>query len=664
MSVAQRTGKQLERKRDKEQRRKAKAQCDAVAQAALLSFPGVSPGAPVPFRRVTQSVSVWPRASLYDLSVPSSRLFRDFIRSLVADWNLDALRVRDTVRNVRRITIDDGSEWYLVELASGRRMLSWSVVCAVGNSVPRWPLWAKQWRNDTNGKGETHSEDTNTAVQEVPRHALLHSSELVQRCFEPATPSPSASEASTAASKGASASSVPLASHLPASLHTGRLLVVGGGLTSAQLACEVLRTAAPQWHVDWCIRGWLRVKSFDVDTEWVSPSTANMCMAQFHALDSIDEKIRVIRAARQGGSITHEAMQQVKQWTQDKRLRLREHTEVHKMEWISKLHDDKGDVAEPSQSSAGRPSASSGFWRVHLHRHDPSAIAAAPVCGPGSVSPCAVHVEVFECDAVWLCTGSAPDVRQHAFLRDLACTHAVHAESGLPIVDDHLRWTKNSSSAAVDRASTIGGAVSATVCARVSVPPPRFHFVGGLGCLHLGPDAFNLRGAQSASRNLFEIVRGYIRDAAAHRDTTGSATAAAATHAQHSTIAAQDDPFLLGGATSSVEPDGGVVVTQMAAKPTSLQLADRDCNLASVSARVVPATVPRPSAASCGLRATASSHRNQLSRGAKCLNCNLQRDPPRNSDSAANPFLALADDEEQQSDDSEREAASERPADL
>lgn len=386
----------------------------------------------VPFRRVTQSVSVWPRSSLYDLAVPSSRLFRDFTRSLVKEWRLDQLRTRDAVRSVHTVRTPDGEQWYLVEMTSGRRVLSWSVVCAVGNATPRWPEWTGPWRQskqDTKDDEQGHKTMQEGAATEeaaaskrvvLPAHALIHSSEAIRRCFER---SPSSASASPPAF-------VDLSSHLPPTPLTGRLLVVGGGLTSAQLCCQLLRSSSCSWSVDWCVRGWVRVKAFDVDLEWVSPSSSTMCMAHFHALHSHEDKIKAIRAARQGGSITQEAQAQIEQWRQANRLKQREHTQVHKMEWITETTG--------ANTTAG---AAGGFWRVYLQRHLPPAHSHSDPAPIPCVSAPPLPLEVFECDAVWLCTGSAPDVRSLPFLHELTRTHQLHEASGLPIVDQHLTWT-------------------------------------------------------------------------------------------------------------------------------------------------------------------------------------------------------------------------------
>ena len=272
------------------------------------------------FHRVTQTRSVWPLSSVYDLAVPSSRLFDQFCTARVREWRLEELRVRSSVASVQVVSIKDDLEllhhpaegssstssyWYFVELTSGARFLCWSVACCIGNSTPCIPAWASTAR---------------ASIPDLPPSALLHSSELIQRCF--------------VGHENGLTGPVPraLSSNLPASMTIDRLLIVGGGLTAAQMVCHLLATSASSsLRIDWSIRSHLRVKAFDVDLPWVSSQSANACMAKFHALESTAEKVAAIRSARQGGSITHEVKQMIDDLQASGRLRLRTLTDVQEV---------------------------------------------------------------------------------------------------------------------------------------------------------------------------------------------------------------------------------------------------------------------------------------------------------------------------------------------
>lgn len=79
------------------------------------------------------------------------------------------------------------------------------------------------------------------------------------------------------------------------------LLVIGGGLTSAQLAdVAIQRGVTKVYHF---MRGPLRLKHFDVDLEWMG-KYKNAEQSKFWTADSDEERLEIIKEARGGGSIT------------------------------------------------------------------------------------------------------------------------------------------------------------------------------------------------------------------------------------------------------------------------------------------------------------------------------------------------------------------------
>ncbi|EXL94888.1 hypothetical protein NOF04DRAFT_11050 [Fusarium oxysporum II5] len=100
---------------------------------------------------------------------------------------------------------------------------------------------------------------------------------------------------------------------------TTNILVVGGGLTSAQLTDLAIRKGVTKvWHV---MRGPLRIKHFDVGLEWMG-KFKNAKQAQFYYADSDDERIEMIKEARGGGSITPVFHKRVKKHLLSKKLEL------------------------------------------------------------------------------------------------------------------------------------------------------------------------------------------------------------------------------------------------------------------------------------------------------------------------------------------------------
>ncbi|ATY67380.1 FAD binding domain [Cordyceps militaris] len=79
------------------------------------------------------------------------------------------------------------------------------------------------------------------------------------------------------------------------------VVVVGGGLTSAQLSDLAIRRGVTKvWHL---MRGPCRVKLFDLSLEWMG-KYKNTEQARFWLADSDEERLDMIKTARGGGSLT------------------------------------------------------------------------------------------------------------------------------------------------------------------------------------------------------------------------------------------------------------------------------------------------------------------------------------------------------------------------
>ena len=115
--------------------------------------------------------------------------------------------------------------------------------------------------------------------------------------------------------------------------------------------------------------------------------------------------------------------------------------------------------------------------------------------------------------AIWMATGSQPDVRTIECLRPMVRAHAVDQATGLPLLGTQLEWQRGASQHAPADADahTESPQVSACSIAAPGASSSRFHILGGLACLRLGPDAFNLMGARAASRNVFQRMREYVK---------------------------------------------------------------------------------------------------------------------------------------------------------
>ncbi|KAI0469590.1 FAD binding domain-containing protein [Xylaria cf. heliscus] len=116
------------------------------------------------------------------------------------------------------------------------------------------------------------------------------------------------------------------------------VLIVGGGLTSAQIAdLAVRRGATKVWLI---MRGPLKIKHFDIGLEWVG-KFRNIEHAQFWNSESAEERCRKIMDARNGGSITPYYKKIVEKHIATGRVSMLLHTTIDNKKWdpVSKTWD-------------------------------------------------------------------------------------------------------------------------------------------------------------------------------------------------------------------------------------------------------------------------------------------------------------------------------------
>lgn len=246
----------------------------------------------------------------------------------------------------------------------------------------------------------------------------------------------------------------PTASVAPAGQR--RLLIVGCGLSGAQLASEAIRRG---WaHVTLVCRKRVVVRPYDIDEVWMGRHLSAVmpdCEAAFFAA-GFTERRELLRQARPGGSVTEASWQQLRDLQQRGRLELRECTDVLEARWAS--DDAEGEC-----------------WRVHLQLQ--------PIADP-QLSPEMAKFASVNVDAIWLATGHVLDVASVAVLRSMLQLRPRPTHEGLPELTPALRW---------DEATPL-------------------YVTGALAGLQLGPDALNLAGAGAgASRIVSDVLERMVR---------------------------------------------------------------------------------------------------------------------------------------------------------
>ncbi len=194
-----------------------------------------------------------------------------------------------------------------------------------------------------------------------------------------------------------------------------RVWIVGGGLTSGHLAVGAIARGA---KVTLIARRPLQEKLFDAEPGWLGPKY----LKGFWAEPDWAKRWELIQTARNGGSVTPAMLTQLRRLCRGGDLTLFEGCQIIKAQWRGTC------------------------WRV----------------------TCDTGVE-YECDRLWLSTGTRLDVTTEPLLADLLDSYPATFVNNLPVLDEHLRW-----------------------------PGCELFLTGGLAALQVGPVARNLSGARMA----------------------------------------------------------------------------------------------------------------------------------------------------------------------
>lgn len=177
------------------------------------------------------------------------------------------------------------------------------------------------------------------------------------------------------------------------------LLVVGGGLTSAQLADLAIRKGVSKvWLL---MRSRLRLKAFDVDLEWMG-KYKNAEQSRFLLADTDEERLAIIKEARGGGSITPKFYKRLGPHFASKKLEMRECTQLVD----AKFEGEEG----------------SGSWIVQTN-------------------PPIDNLPPF--DHICFATGIQTDFTTLPYLQTMLQKHPIKGFGGFPCVTEDLMWNED-----------------------------------------------------------------------------------------------------------------------------------------------------------------------------------------------------------------------------
>ena len=164
------------------------------------------------------------------------------------------------------------------------------------------------------------------------------------------------------------------------------IVVVGGGLTAAQLALGALEQGAASVHL--LIRRHLRASTFDTDPGWLGPKE----LRGFERLAPAD-RAEAVQRARDGGSVPMGEANRLRREAAEGNLALREGTRVV----AGRRHGDRLTLVLGDEE--------------HVHA-----------------------------DRIWLATGTEACVEATPLLDDLRRSHPTEIHAGLPWLDADLAW--------------------------------------------------------------------------------------------------------------------------------------------------------------------------------------------------------------------------------
>ncbi|KAK5915567.1 hypothetical protein CesoFtcFv8_001147 [Champsocephalus esox] len=376
-------------------------------------------------------------------SLPGTKLSVDFFKDQVERYNLDKVLVKGTVEYISPVLDDEEkgeeeTEWmkegddirvterkkvkyFVVKLQKGIKLKARQVVMATGPTraqMANIPSWVKSI-------GESYPEER---LQHTV-HLMHHLSSAKQKLKD--------DERQNEAFPSQELCGVCEAGQ--------RVMVVGGGLTSAHVVSIALQQGAS--HVTWVMRKHLQLKQFDVgDVESLVGRYSHVehgikmdgqaYLRQFYNERSLHKRLAMIRQARKGGAVTPEAYIHLQPFILSGRVDVKTYCQVSEASWCYR----------------------SQAWCLSLS-------TGAHWSG----------------DMIWLATGCKLDVKQDPLLSEVMKEFPVQVIDGWPCISESLKWTQG--------------------CP--------LYLMGQYTALQVGPHAVNLAGGQAASiRIAKDIMRG------------------------------------------------------------------------------------------------------------------------------------------------------------
>lgn len=178
------------------------------------------------------------------------------------------------------------------------------------------------------------------------------------------------------------------------------IVIVGGGLTSAQLAHVAVTKGVSKVYL--LFRGAIKIKHFDFHLDWVT-KYKNVKKSAFYIKDTDEERFDMIQEAREGGSVNPEYYKIITKHARDHRLNLCTHTQISEQEW-----DDE-----------------TRTWRLVLKN-----------------SETMESTTLENVDYIYFATGITANIHSLDFLQPVMEAAPIKTVRGFPCLTDNLQWNE------------------------------------------------------------------------------------------------------------------------------------------------------------------------------------------------------------------------------
>lgn len=180
------------------------------------------------------------------------------------------------------------------------------------------------------------------------------------------------------------------------------VVIVGGGLTSAQLANVAVNSGIENVHL--LFRGNVKIKHFDFHLDWVT-KYKNVKKSAFFIKDTDEERFQMIQDAREGGSVNPEYYKIIAKHAQNDRLNFMKYTTIQEQEW--------NDTTKT--------------WWLKLKTN---------------INDQVTETIIENVDYIYFATGITAKTESLDFLQPILKSHPAPIVCGLPCLTDNLQWNE------------------------------------------------------------------------------------------------------------------------------------------------------------------------------------------------------------------------------